>query len=115
LDSALTGAAIMELKDVLLTIGGGALVFLSLWIYYVMTTAHNSSKELWKEFNAHKQQFSDYKLYASREFASENHLKEVEDRMVKALEGINDKLDKLVDAFHAHVLWEQNMYKDRSK
>lgn len=100
----------MDWQTVFLTIGGAAIGFLALWCFHIMTIQRESVTALWTALNNFKADMADYKLKVAEDFASEAHLREVEDRMVKALEGISTKMDKLIDAFHEHVVWERKQY-----
>lgn len=40
---------------------------------------------------------SDYKLQVAKEYATTNAIKEVEDRIVQAIDRLGDRLDKFVD------------------
>ena len=105
----------MEWQTVFLTIGGAAISFLGLWCAHTMNNQRESAVALWNALNAFRAEVAQYKLEVAKEFASEDHLREVEDRMVKALEGISTKMDKLIEAFHDHILWERKQYERKEE
>lgn len=88
-------------------VGGGTAVFLAAWIFYVMQQKTREHAEMWRAINSIRDDLSAYKLKVSEQFATTEHLKSVETRLVEALEGINERLDKLLDAFQHHLINDQ--------
>ena len=54
-------------------------------------------EELSQELKALRADFTDYKLQVAREYASVDHLKEVETRLVDAIEKLTGKMDAMPD------------------
>lgn len=50
-------------------------------------------EELGRDLQVLRQDFTEYKLVVAREYASVEHLKEVEDRLVNAIDKLTAKLD----------------------
>ena len=94
----------MDWQTFTLTIGGAIVVAFAAWNRHIMSQKHTEHVEMWNAINSMRADFSSYKLQVAREFASTDHLKEVEQRLVRALEGIDSKMDSLVEHFQQFLM-----------
>lgn len=94
----------MDWQTFTLTIGGGIVLAFAAWNRHIMAQKHQEHTEMWNAVNAIRADQAAFKLQVAREFASTEHLKEVEQRLVKALEGIDSKMDNLVEHFQQFLI-----------
>jgi len=60
-------------------------------------------EELAQELKGLRAEFTDYKLQVAREYASVDHLKEVENRLVDAIEKLTGKMDAMPGRMAAEI------------
>lgn len=104
----------MDWQTTFTVIGGGAIVFLASWCFYNMQHTHEVTSELWEAINDMRKDITEHKLQVSKDFASVEHLKDVEGRVAKTLDSIDKKMDDLIKVFQEHIMWEQKeKYRDK--
>lgn len=83
----------MDWQTVFIVIGGAAFAVFAGWCRWLTARIGEVEKEL-----------SGYKLEVSRQFASVDHLKEVEERLIKALGDLGVKFDRFAEMFQQHLM-----------
>lgn len=91
----MSGAITFELVTFLIVTGSAVA---GVW-WFLFNSILAARRELQSEIQRIRQEFTAYKLEVAQNYASVEHLKEVETRLVNAIEKLTDKLDTMPDRF----------------